>query len=180
MNPLSSVLHLFLSTTPFLVLFVYFIISAVRRPQTLAEHYENKDELEDPLVLLSLDSILDTFLATLVLWSSLTIYVVFFVPKRRKLMETYTREGSGATQVVGDVFYDRPKGCIGRLCNRMHHTDVAYVTYPRPEDNRVVEKKIRTYHPYHREKVAIIVLPGMPLSGQPLADVERDVMAYQR
>ena len=62
----------------------------------------------------------------------------------------------------------------------MHHTDVAYVTYTFPGDNRIVEKKFRTYYPYHREKVAIAILPEFPLSGQPLADVERDVISYQR
>ena len=45
---------------------------------------------------------------------------------------------------------------------------------------RFVEKKISTYHPYHRENVAIWVLKGYPLSGQPKSDVERDVASFQR
>ena len=180
MSVFSSVLHLFLSTTPFLVLFLYFLYGALKRPQVMADLYENGDVDEEPPTLISLDAMLDTFLATLVLWSSLAVYVIVFVKKRRKLMERYTKEGAGVAQVIGDVFYDRPSGCGGRICNNLHHTDIAYVTYPFPKDNRIVQKKIRTYHQHHREKVTVLVLPGLPLSGQPSADVERDVMSYQR
>lgn len=100
------------------------------------------------------------------------------------------------TQVIGNVYYEHPKGCA-KICNRMHRTDIAYVTYPYPNqtnmndndnernvnmgiyDNKIVQKKIRTYHQYHREKVGVLILPNKPLSGQPLADVERDVLSFQ-
>ncbi len=97
-------------------------------------------------------------------------------------MQSYTCNNDalpGISQVVGDVYYEHPKGC-GKLCNGMNHTDLAYVTYPDSGSGKFVQKKIRTYHAYHREKVAVVLLPGFPLSGQPLADVERDILCYQR
>jgi len=125
-------------------------------------------------------------------------------------MESYSGSGSatpssfsgGVTQVIGDVYYEHPIGCCAKTCNKMHRTDIAYVTYPYPyacehsssnpnttttittngddtSNSMMVQKKIRTYHEYHREKVAVLILPNKPLSGQPLADVERDVLSYQ-
>ena len=253
----SSILHLFLSTVPFLILSIYFIYLALVRPEVVAQHYRvdgddaNGGEDDEPDTLISLDSMLDTFLFTLVLWSSLTVYVVFFVRRRRQLMKRYIKKEHSSSspsspsslssspiinssndnneekvpfQVVGDVYYDHPKSWFGRLFNKMHQTDIAYVTYPFHDANRghndstsptnrlkdkfrqkqifgfknkkkksndssndddeydpkLVQKKIRTYHPYHREKVAIMVIPGHPFSGQPLADIERDLSSYER
>lgn len=240
MSQISSVVHLFLSTVPFLILSIYFIYLALIRPEVIAEHYkvdyyENDVEDDDPDILISLDSMLDTFLFTLVLWTSLAVYVIFFVSRRRRLMKSFVKkkpinssdnnETEVPFQVVGDVFYDHPKNWIAKLLNKMHQTDIAYVTYPFHDANRghndstspanklqenyrqkqifgfknkkknsysnnnvvdddeydpkLVQKKIRTYHPYHREKVAIVILPGHPFSGQPLADVDRDLSSYE-
>ena len=44
---------------------------------------------------------------------------------------------------------------------------------------RFVQKKIRTYHPYHRENVSVLILKDLPLSGQPKTDVERDIASFQ-
>ena len=177
-SSLSSITYLFLSTTPLLILFLYFLYLSLQRPAIIAQQYEDDNE-EDKAPLITLESILYTFLATLILWSSLFIYLKSFVPKRRALMQKYASEDSGNTRVVGDVYYEEPKGC-GRLCNKMNHTDLAYVTYRHLDDGKYVQKTIRTYHAYHREKVAVILLPGLPLSGLPLEDVERDVLSYQR
>jgi len=83
---------------------------------------------------------------------------------------------------------------------RCINADYAYVTYEYPKfdkkaaskdsrrnkgvdkiDSRqmMIEKQIRTYHPHHREGVSIILLPNLPFSGQPKADVEMDVKTHQ-
>ena len=103
-SPLSSVFHLFLSTAPFLVLFFYFIYLALVRPRVLEKQYENDDLEQNPPMLIPLKTMLDTFLFTLVLWSHLAVYLIYVVPRRRKLMESYTSEENGVTTVIGDVF----------------------------------------------------------------------------
>jgi len=96
-----------------------------------------------------------------------------------------SEEGTGAIELVGNVYYDRPRGIFCKLIDKCSYTDIAYVTYRHPEGNaedgsiRYVEKKIRTYHPYHRENVSVLVLKDLPLSGQPKMDVERDVASFQ-
>jgi len=93
-------------------------------------------------------------------------------------------ERIGVKTVIGNVLFDRPRH-IWKIIDRFYYTDLAYVTYKYPFEApdgmtpKYVEKKIRTYHPYHRENVAILVLDGLPLSGQPKADVERDLASFQ-
>lgn len=62
-------------------------------------------------------------------------------------------------------------------------TEVGYYTNLNVESDTntpklIVEKKIRTYYPYHRERITILLLPDLPLSGQPQADIERDLASY--
>lgn len=175
MTALSSVIYLFLSTTPLLAVYSYFIYLSILRPRVLEEQLQNAADMNDNS-LISLDAIMNTFLSTIVLWSSLAAYLLFFVRRRRQLKQKYLDQDE-ASIVIGNVFYSR-RG--GKIWNKLHHTDIAYVTYPNPNDDRIVEKKIHTYHPYHRENVSIAILHGFPLSGQPVADVERDMMSYQR
>ena len=176
-SSISSVAYLFLSTTPLLLLYIYFIHLALQRPEVIAAHYDFEDDVDvNPLI--TLDSMLFTFLCTLILWTSLFIYLKVYVPKRRSLMQKYAEE-SGTQRVVGDVYYEQPKGC-SKLWIMINRMDLAYVTYAHPEDGKFVQKRIRTYHPYHQERVAVTLLPGFPLSGLPHADIERDVLCYQR
>lgn len=99
-------------------------------------------------------------------------------------MKRYAEEDNVLT-VIGDVYHERPKNYCCKCIGTMSYTDLAYVTYKHPEGNfedgsaRFVQKKIRTYHPYHRENVPILVLKDFPLSGQPKADVERDIASFQ-
>jgi hypothetical protein len=157
---------------------------AIERPQVIAAYYYNvgNGEEEDFPVLISLNEMLDTCLVLLNLWSSLAFYLLFFVPKRRKLMKSYLGEEStnSVMTVVGDVFYERPKSCGAKIGNCIQQVDIAYVTYQLPNTNEMVEKKVRTYHLYHREKVSVKIISGFPFSGQPSADVEKDVISYKR
>mmetsp|Transcript_20954 Transcript_20954/g.30695 ORF Transcript_20954/g.30695 Transcript_20954/m.30695 type:complete len:332 (-) Transcript_20954:1131-2126(-) len=205
---MSSVIHIILSTSPFFFLFLYFIYSADHRPFVLYERYEQRqagNQVDEDITLFPLMDYLRAVMGTIVFWSFLTIYLAVFVRKRRQLMKRYLAEGGstgstsiaaegldngggGRTQkvhsVIGNVCYDRPRSFLSKCTDKFSYTDLAYVTYKHPEGEQgdeaiFVEKKIRTYHPYHRENVAILVLDGHALSGQPKADVERDVASFQ-
>jgi hypothetical protein len=186
----SSLLYFSLSTTPLLAVYVYFIFLALNRPRIIAEQYENNDDIDNDMdmgmdmdmdmdmdtstsVPVSLRTMLNSFLATFIIWCSLALHMLFFVPRRRSLMQKYATDD--AYRIIGDVFYnDTSRG----YCSRQ--ADIAYITYTLPGDHRIVEKKVRTYHPYHREKVTIVVLPDFPFSGQPLEDIKQDLNSYQR
>lgn len=113
---------------------------------------------------------------------------------------------TNVTTVIGNVIYEAPTGCRGWM-RKLQRKSYAQVIYPHPESyntssastgtaatdevgdaktlqvettTHYVTKTVRTYHPYHRENVAILLLPNLPLSGQPKADVERDVATYHR
>jgi len=186
----SSTCHLIFSTTPFLVLFCYFLYTAYNRPNLL----QNAADNDEDVTIIPLMDILHTTLFTLIFWAWFAVYTGIFVSKRRRLMKSYLQqvivgaseeEGGASTELIGNVYYDRPRGTFWKLINKLSFTDIAYVTYRHPEGNaddgsvRYVEKKIRTYHPYHRENVTILVLKDLPLSGQPKLDIERDVASFQ-
>lgn len=220
----TSCIHLMLSTTPFLILFSYFLYAAHERPTVLLKLQQQQQQQDDDDAsvtsrstngdgLIPLMDMLQMALVTLVCWAWFVSYLVIFVPNRRNLMKRYKNNDQQQHQqkkkqheqesdaqvleVIGDVYYDRPKGILGRVMEKVLHTDLAYVTYKYPGaaaavtrskgqqsgvdgDVRFVEKKIRTYHPYHRENVTICVLKDYPLSGQPKSDIERDVASFQR
>ena len=108
-------------------------------------------------------------------------------PPDEKICSENSQDGEleNAIVITGDVYYNRPTG-LWRIVDKCSYTDTAYVTYRHPDGNaedgspRFVQKKIRTYHPYHREHVPILVLKDLPLSGQPKPDVERDIASFQR
>ncbi len=181
MSSSSPVHYFFLSTTPLLAVYVYFILLALDRPRVIAGQYENDEIVDDDMDNnsntsnpVSLRTMLNSFLVTFTIWCSIALHLLYFVPRRRALMQKYVTDDE-TYRLIGDVFYnDSSRGHCGR------QTDIAYVTYTIPDDHRIIEKKVRTYHFYHREKVTIVVLPDFPFSGQPLEDVKRDLNSYQR
>lgn len=198
----SSTVHLVLSTTPFLLLFLYFTYSAYNRPNII---FQRDDDEGDINPLIPLTDMLLIILGNLLLWSFLFVYLAFFVRRRRRLMKSYLRglpghkfhhlnsnndltvsptDASGKTQFItktttGYVYYHHPKSWLGRLCNSFTYTDKAYLVYRHPDESGMfVQKHIRTYHPYHRENVSVIYLANEPLSGLSKDDVDRDVGSY--
>ena len=186
------------STMPFMALFIYFIYVAYERPQKLLDAANNQNQGdEQDLEFIPLMDMLHTSLLSLVAWVWFATYTGIFVRKRRRLMKSYNKdvvkvsqihekEAPGSIEIVGNVFYDRPKGIFFKILDKIAYTDLAYVVYRHPDGDdedgnpRFVQKKIRTYHPYHRENISVLILNGLPLSGQPKLDVERDIASYQR
>jgi len=169
------------------------LYAAYNRPNLLQNAANNIDE-EDEISIIPLMDMLHTTLITSTIWVWFAVYTGISVRKRRRLMKSYFANANananasqeGAIELVGNVYYDRPRGIFCKLIDKCSYTDIAYVTYRHPEGNaedgsiRYVEKKIRTYHPYHRENVSVLVLEDLPLSGQPNMDIERDVASFQR
>lgn len=103
--PSGSIVQFLLMTVPLLCVYLYFLYLAYARPSVAAdeETYAN-DRIR-------LMDIMYVYLATLVLFSSLVVYMAWFVPKRRNLSKRYENEG---VIILGDVqytesYYDKNK-----------------------------------------------------------------------
>lgn len=186
----GSVLQLWLATVPFFIVFVYFLYLAAVRPSLPI--YNIPDNVDDDEVIegiyaetgriIELMDIVYVFLASLALWTALGVYLMVFVPKRRELMSQYL--APDRVEVLGDVIYGTQQ------CSRFSDYARAEYLHPSPADltespnddghaaTWIVEKKVRTYHAYTRERVTFVTLPNLPLSGQPKADIEIDVATY--
>jgi hypothetical protein len=171
----GPLLQFILATVPLLGVLVYFLYEAWERPSKaiyqLADDYTQEEwdsASEETGSLISLMDMLIVFMTLLLLWTLFAVYVVVFIPKRRHLIGRYLEEGQ---VVIGDVHYDR----TSRMCGSFH--DYGYAIYPHPTEQKLVRKRVRVFQGYTREKIAILLLPNRPLSGQAKYDVEIDLMA---
>ncbi|KAL3810860.1 hypothetical protein ACHAXA_005860 [Cyclostephanos tholiformis] len=149
--PSGSILQFLLMTVPLLCVYLYFLFLAYERP-SIAD--PDNPRYEDDRIRLT--DILYTYLATLVPFSSLVVYMLWFVPMRRGLSRRYE---SDAIIILGDVkytesYYDRSRilnadeggignadrasrvvrNCLHRLCGWMTNgfalrNNYAYVVY---------------------------------------------------
>ena len=162
----GSVVQFILVTLPFAAVLIYFLYLAYRRPTlpiyNLPYGYSDDEwntANEETGTLIRMIDMLTIFLSLLVFWTMFTVYIMYFVPKRRRLIGSYLQIGEST---VGDVLYDEnTRGCCGRVSN-----DYGYAVYSHPDGNRLVRKRVRVFQRYTREKIAIILLPNRPLSGQ--------------
>lgn len=171
----GSISHFVLTTIPILGLLIYFLYEAAIRPQksfyNLGDDFTD-DEYEaassERSTLISLNDMLIVFLILHIFWTIFVVYVVIFIPKRRHLIGSYLRDGQ---ETLGDIIYDRNS----RKCSGFH--DYGYAIYPHPTRRTLIRKRVRVYQPYTRERVTILRLPGLPLSGQAKIDIEVDLSA---
>jgi len=225
-RPKLSLLQFFVATLPILILLIYFVIAATRmlnfpiynlrmykyatRQQILADFHDNI--LADGL--LAIPDMLYIFFCVFLGSLTLLVYVVFFIPMRRKLMRRYLAKKPIAAKdyrwnkksvgnddsskdclisVLGNVAYYPPSGFFYRFFARCYHADYAILTYEYPKHllsgknddpdkdstKYMVEKRIRTFHPYHRERITVVLLsPQLLLSGLPLSDIQHDVATF--
>mmetsp|Transcript_283 Transcript_283/g.623 ORF Transcript_283/g.623 Transcript_283/m.623 type:complete len:326 (-) Transcript_283:1494-2471(-) len=173
----GSLIQFSLTTLPLLALLIYFLFDAHKRPSepiyNLEQGYtEYQWELAaaETGKLVRLQDMLTVFLSIFVCWTTFTVYMVYFVPKRRYLIGRYLSEGK---EIVGDIHFDR----TSRMCGRFNDYGYAIYAHPDKDDGTVVRKRVRVYQGYTREKVAILVLPNKPLSGQSKVDMEIDLLA---
>mmetsp|Transcript_18895 Transcript_18895/g.40886 ORF Transcript_18895/g.40886 Transcript_18895/m.40886 type:complete len:161 (-) Transcript_18895:783-1265(-) len=93
--PSGSILQFLLMTLPLLCVYLYFLYLAIDRVNIANP---NDPRYTDDRIRLM--DILYTYLATLVLFSSLVVYLLWFVNKRRKLSKRYEREAMSNTTKV--------------------------------------------------------------------------------
>lgn len=184
-------------TLPLLGVYIYFLWLAIDRPNIANPNDDRyaKDRIR-------LMDILYTYLATLILFVSLAVYLLWFVGKRRKLSKRYDRE---AIVILGNVEYDESyynnnnANCLAKFMSWLangftlgnNYGKVIYdldrvASHPACdyEEKRgknltgTIEKKVRVYYRYPREQVSILVLPGYPYSGQPKIDMEADWASF--
>jgi hypothetical protein len=159
-----TVLQFCLSTLPFLAVLVYLLYTVVER----GNGYE--DDAEETRNLFSLMDITIVFLSFHVAWTIFAVYLLIFVPKRRYLLDRYLREGENTS---GDVIVEKKKGL---RCVSSRQYGYAVYSHPTKTDPPVViQKQVRVYQPYTRERVVILRLPNRPLSGQAKIDIEIDL-----
>lgn len=189
---LSHLSQLILATVPLFFVLCYFLVLAANRPTKQYYQYQDDDVAFQEMVdadgpIIDLDYILYVFLAFFVLWLCGAVYIGIFVPKRHKLIDAYVTESQS---IIGDVKYT-PRRNLRFFCSlwKRFSPEYSIITYRHPDpvedgvtrnsDARyVVTKKVRTYQPFSREKVAISVLPGLPRSGQPQSDIEYDFASF--
>jgi len=161
-----TILRFFLSTLPFLAVLLYLLYIAVQRGNT----FENEEENE---AIFNLMDITIVFLSFHVIWTLYAVYLLVFVPKRRYLLDRYLREGE---TTLGDVIVEDPSKKTGLRCLVSRQYGHAIYSHPtKINPSVVVQKKVRVYQPYTRERVAILRLPNRPLSGQAKIDIEIDL-----
>ena len=193
----GSFAQLVLATLPLLCVLIYFLILAHRRPNE-----DPYDEEEGGEPLLEMTDVLYTFMAALVAWSSLGVYLSFYVPKRRDLIEQFDVRGYS---VMGDVYFRPRSGLTGLLesifcCGCFGRGETAILTYAHPDQDAAnsdkgttyddegparrrhwaVQRRVRTYLPYSRERVQLTILPHLPRSALAKSDVEVDLAHAQR
>lgn len=183
--PGGSILQFFVMTIPLFGVYCYFLYLAVTRPDIADPENE---KFYEPRIRLT--DILYVYLTTWVLYATLTIYMLWFVSKRRRLSKRYEKEG---IVVLGDVLYDDENhyGPCEWIANYIFRTnDYGYVVYDlekvashpacdyKGKLEGTVRKKVRVYYRYPRERVSILVIPKYPYSGQPKIDLEADWASF--
>ena len=171
----KSNLKFALSTLPLTIVLVYFIVEAYQRPSKpfyQLPSYVTDDAIirkaaEDSGSLVPLMDMVIVVLSFCVAWSMGAAYFLGFLGARQKLIDEYLEKG---TSVLGNVVHE------GR-CWAFEFRYYGYCSYthPDPEEAKnggVLRKKVRIFEPYTRELVPILVLPGLPNSGQGKDDVE--------
>ena len=198
--PGGSILQFLLMTLPLLGVYLYFLYLAIERPSIANPNDERY--MEDRIKLMD---ILYTYLATLVPFAALMVYLLWFVRKRRTLSRKYETD---AITILGNVEYDESyyaagedrnalQNVIGWAMNgftlRQNYGRIVYdlervANHPacNYEERRgknlsgTIKKKVRVYYRYPREQVSILVIPNYPYSGQPKIDMEADWAAFAK
>jgi hypothetical protein len=205
--PAGSIFQLFCTTAPFLVVFTYFLYLAAVRPNlvvySVADGIDDDVYLqqlyEEAGSVIALMDMLHIFLTVLTVWSALAIYLKMFVPRRRALVKDFMERG---TSVVGDVMYDnRNIRCrfskyafvvyphpnqdeVRQTLQKSNHMTTPMSDEQNPSTSELppsqwmVRKRVRTYQPYTREIVSILILPDRPFSGQAKGDLEIDYATF--
>ena len=172
-----AVFRFVVSTLPFLVALIYLLYVASQRGSSGG--FNNADDT-GPFSLM--DTLL-VFLLCHVIWTLFCAYLLFFIPKRRQLLNRYLDEGE---QTLGDVIFNQSAIIkFGAYWRFQAFRDYGYAMYSYQPSNSntmdlqsspvVIRKQVRVYQPFTRTAVPILTLPQEPFSGQPKIDIEIDL-----
>jgi hypothetical protein len=165
-----------LATSPLAGLLLWFLFEASRRPsQSCSTNPENvyDDQLSEEIVdecshKIALRDMVIVYLVVALCWAILGVYLTYYIPRRQELVNAYLTQG---ITLIGDVFYNPiKKPWCGIL------TSYGTVVYPHPNQKTpiVIQRQVRIFERYTRERAAIVYLPGQPCSGQPKSDLQID------
>jgi hypothetical protein len=186
------------ATLPLFIVLCFFLIVAYNRPYK-PYYAVNDDQVRFQIgstePMMDLMQMLYVFLAILPLWTSFLAHLNMFIPKRRALIRHYIEN---AETLTGDVWVEpnssrcqckrswilwNCSGCFGiwakdygELVYKVNLAATA--TKDQTITKGIVSKCVRTYKPWSRERVPILVLPGLPRSGLVKSDVEIDVKTH--
>jgi len=171
--PSGSILQFTLMFLPLLILYLYFLYLVIERPSKAdpdkEEYFEDRIRLTD---------ILYCYLVTLVAFSSLVAYLIWFVRKRRKLSRSYETEG---ITILGDVEYDDGYGDVngGFLAmflrfvkNGCRRNDYGFVVY---DLEKVANHPACDYYDKHVEKQKA---GKRGKQSKPLGKIRKNVRVY--
>ena len=139
--PKGSLIQMFLATTPLFAVLCYFLHLAQKRPDHPrynltddADDQQIRSALSDPII--GLMDMFNMFLIIAIFWSWLLAHMLLFVPKRRRLIQSYLN--NNVKSILGDVSYEKYYTSRSRrFLASFFRTEYAYVTY-------TLEKKMCT------------------------------------
>jgi hypothetical protein len=154
------------ATLPLFFVLVWFLFTAGRQfKNSCYDNYYNEQSNNEEICnrLIPLDLLLYVFIAVYFCWGLLVMYLSVFVPWRHALINEYLNYGE---TVIGNVFVKSTHK------DGLMLTSKGYVVYE--YDSKRIRRKVPIFERYTRELAAILVLPGLPLSGQPKVDMQID------
>lgn len=178
-SPYGNANQAVIATLPLLGMFLYFLYEAAVRPRKplyalgdVDDEYAIQDAIDQTPALIPLIDMIPVFLTFQALFTLLFVWTMVFIPRRRKLLQSYVEKGESC---LGDVAYDGDKKrwwCSRRV---PQYGELIYA-YPNTTE-WTIRKRIRLYQHYSRERITVLRLLNRPFSGQPKTDVQIDLMS---
>lgn len=163
-----------IATVPLFFLLTWFVFNAHAQLQTSCydekEFYDEQSFAmyeEECSKFIPLDQFVYVFLAIYFCCILLEMYILVFVPIRHALIYQYLNQGE---TVIGNIYYKPSK-------QNMTLTSHGHVVYE--HESKRISRKVQIFERYTRELAAILILPGLPSSGQPKVDLEIDRDSFE-
>jgi hypothetical protein len=162
------------ATVPLLFLLVWFVLNAHAQLQTSC--YDDKEFYDEQSLAkfeaecskyIPLKQFVYVFVAIYFCCILLEAYILFFVPLRHALIHQYLSQGE---TVIGNVYYKPSK-------HNLTLTSHGHAVYE--HESTRIRRKVQVFERYTRELAAILILPGLPYSGQPKVDLEIDRDSFE-
>lgn len=149
------------ATFPILALLIYFLIDTGAR----------RSKEDDGSAYLDLSEMLFAFMLVAQISSIITVNVTSVFPLKHELLKRFVDEGQ---TILGDVYFDENYKCV------KPYGEVTYA-HPSPQyEKTYIRREANIFEKYSREWVTLLMLPNLPFSAQPRADLEIAYVASER